>query len=112
MKTKKGCLNDILNEGLSVPIDLLFDILKWTYGRLKELGAWLRKRIAKWRNECHRLRGKENIECNIILIKESRKKLEKELQNCKEEDCKKIEDFLKKLKVKEDELNMKLKAYK
>lgn len=113
MKTKKGCLNEILDEqAIPIPIDLLFDILRWSYNRLKEFGAWLRKKLAKWKNECYRLRGKENIECNLILIKETRTKLEKELKECKEDECKKIEDFLKKLKTKEDDLNLKLKGYK
>jgi len=113
MKTKKGCLNDIINEqSIPIPIDLLFDIVRWSYNRLKEFSAWLGKKLAKWKKECYRLRGKENINCNLQLIKEAREKLEKELKKCEDEDCKKIEEFLKKLKVREDELNMKLKSYK
>jgi len=112
-KTTKGCLGELLKEeSFPLPVELIFEIIRWTYGRLKELYKWLRKRIAKWKKECYRFRGKENIECNLSLVKETRKKLEMERKNCEGEDCKQIDAFLKKLDKQEAELNMKLKAYK
>jgi len=114
MKTKKGCLKNILKEQtmIPIPVDLLFDIVKWSYNRLKDFSKWLGKKLAKWKNECYRMRGKENIECNLVLIEETRKRLEKERKNCVGKDCKKIDDFLNKLKTREDKLKLKLKAYK
>ena len=113
MRTRRGFLKHILNEiDVELPIGLIFDILRWAYNRLKEFYQWLRKRIAKWKKECHRLRGKENIECNLALIRDTREKLEKEKESCEGKECEQIDNFLKKLDNREKELRLKLKGYK